>query len=74
MAIAISDGIGTPPMMTFGLAVTVVPIGTPSGGSLGPTLNDENTQCLVMSTPIRAARIPSIQTEEEPRKISNIGK
>src|SRR5258708_22093316 len=51
IAIADSDGIGTPPMTTLGLADTVVPIIGPSGGSLG--LGVVKTQCLVMSTPMR---------------------
>ena len=71
-AIAVSDGIGTPPMITLGLAEMVVPIIGPIGGSSG--LGTENVQCFVMSTPMRAARMPSSQTDEEPRKISNIGK
>jgi hypothetical protein len=59
-------------MMTLGLAETVVPIIGPMGGSLG--FGAEKVQCFVISPPMRAARAPSIQMDEEPRKISNMGK
>src|SRR6186713_3035261 len=68
-----NDGSGIPPICTVGLpAPTVVPIIGPSGGSVG--LGTVNVQCLVMSTVMRAARAPSIQTVAEPRKTSYSGK
>jgi len=63
---------GTPPIKTLGLADTVNPTMGPVGGSDG--FGEVKVQCFVTSTARLLARIPSIQTLEDPRNTSYIGK
>ena len=72
MAMLVSDGRGMPPIITFALPITVAPNMGPTGGSLG--LGALKMQCLVMSTPSRPARLPSIHTFADPRNTSYMGK
>src|SRR5262245_7298869 len=71
ITLAASDGMGTPPMATSLLALTVKPNIGPTGVSLGLAgLGSVKMQCVVTSTASRAARAPSIQTFDDPSLIS----